>query len=73
MNLIHQDDRGLYIRTNGSKYRPGEISGYSHVHDMSDGELEAGQYVKVRKPSGQPLAFITTPDNRTLAWHVEMR
>lgn len=67
---IRKDDRGLYITGRDGKdhYRPGDINGYSHVHDMSDGGLKAGDNPRTRHVSGAPLIMITLPSGDFVWW-----
>ena len=69
MSLVREDEKGLYIWLNGGKHRPGKVAGYSHVFDMSDGELEAGNKVKTSVISQTPLIRIQLDDGCKLYWH----
>jgi hypothetical protein len=75
MTTIRADAEGIYLITNGSRYRPGAVRGYGHNpnNDMSDGGLQAGEHVKVHKIGGSPLCRITLADGRRLVWHTEYR
>lgn len=67
MSLVREDQYGVYIIINGSKHRPGNVVGYDHAFDMSDGGLRAGQKVKASSVSQSPLCRIKT-DGRVLYW-----
>lgn len=67
---VREDEQGIYVVTNGSIYRPGDIAGYSHACDMSDGNLKKGDRVIVRHVSGTPTARIIIPytEDYELRW-----
>lgn len=74
---IRKDERGLYIRGRFYKagepdnpYRPGNVPGYDHVYDMSNGGLKEGDNPKTHHVAGAPLIKITLPD-RVLYWAEE--
>ena len=69
MSLVREDEKGLYIWLNGGKHRPGDVTGYDHVFDMSDGELEAGDKVKASIVSQAPLIRIRLDNGCKLYWH----
>lgn len=73
---VRQDEKGLFVITNGSKYRPGKVAGYCHVYRMDASELKKDDRVVVRNICGTPLAKVVCyegpEDNRqsvTLHWH----
>lgn len=71
MSTVHQDARGIYIITNGGIYRPGNVSGYAHAWDMSDGGLKKGDKVKTRAIGGSPIAKISLTDGTARYWHYD--
>jgi hypothetical protein len=73
MHRIREDAKGIYLVTNGTKFRPGAVRGYSHYLTMTDGGLKAGGTVRVRKHSGAPLCTITLASGQTVTWHTEYR
>jgi hypothetical protein len=66
---VREDSRGIYVIVNGGIYRPGDVAGYSHAYDMSDGGLKRGDRVQVRHVSQSPLARIRTAD-KELVWYL---
>ena len=66
--LVRSDNLGLFVRAGGYVARPGDVTGYSHAYDQSDGGLKAGDYVKAYHLSGSPLTQITLSDGRKLVW-----
>lgn len=71
---VRSDDNGLYVLTNGAKYRPGKVTGYDHVFRMDDGGLERGDRVMVRHRSQSPLCKIVFEEGGkevALHWHAE--
>jgi len=72
MSRVREDERGLYIRLNGHKNRPGAVRGYDHVYDMSDGGLKAGDTVKAYHVTETPLIKINL-GHKKLYWHSRER
>jgi hypothetical protein len=56
---VREDEHGIYVVTNGEKYRPGGIPGYDHAYDMSDMGLKKGDRVWARHRAQSPLALVT--------------
>lgn len=71
MSVVRFDTKGLLVIAGGYRARPGDVAGYSHVYDMSDGGLKVGQHVKARHVAGTPLTKIKLSDGRVLHWHHE--
>lgn len=71
MTLVRKDGRGLFVRAGGYIARPGNVAGYSHAYNMSDGGLKAGDRVKAHHKAQTPLTRITLDDDRVLHWHHE--
>lgn len=71
--LIREDAKGLYVKNNrgDSDYRPGDVNGYAHAFDMSDGGLKKGDKPKADHVSGSPLLRIRLDDGRVLYWAPE--
>ena len=67
MSKVRKDDNGLYIQINGTKHRPGNIRGFAHAYDMSDGNLKKGDSVKAKSISQAPVCHIML-ENNTLCW-----
>lgn len=36
---VNMDDEGIFIRLNGTKFRPGAVEGYDHRFDMREGSI----------------------------------
>lgn len=70
MSLIRQDDQGIYLIANGSTYRPGKVSGYDHVYNMTDGGLKKGDKPIAKHVSQSALVKITLESGKILHWHV---
>jgi hypothetical protein len=71
---VRKDALGIYVRTNGAKYRPGKVAGYDHVFRMDDGGLIRGDRAIVRHRSQSPLCKVAFKQNGKeiiLHWHVE--
>lgn len=66
---VRKDDKGLYVIAGGYVARPGEVAGYAHAYDMSDGGLREGDRVKARHVSQTPLTEITPEDGKKLRWY----
>ena len=67
---VRSDDHGLFIITNGSRYRPGAVAGYDHAYRMDDGGLKVGDRVLVRNVPQTPLCKIVHGET-TLHWYSE--
>lgn len=65
---VRKDAAGLFVRTNGDVFRPGDIGGYAHAYDMSDGGLAEGDEVRVSAISGTPLCRVTRDGMPLLRW-----
>lgn len=65
---VREDKHGIYIITNGERYRPGGIPGYDHAFDMCSAGLKPGDKVWARHMAQSPLARITTQTERTVIW-----
>jgi len=62
-SLVRQDARGLYIVTNGQRYRSGPLNyGLRPGLRCDDGGLAAGTKVKVRRLSCTPVAVLKSAD-----------
>ena len=68
MSRIREDQFGIYIRLNGSRHRPGDVTGYSHAYDMDAGGLKTGDSVKAVNVGQSPLIKITLDNGRVLRW-----
>jgi hypothetical protein len=68
MATVREDEHGLYILINGARSRPGKISGYDHVYDMSDGGLKKGDKVKAYKQNGNQITTITLDGGKKIHW-----
>lgn len=68
MATVREDEHGLYILINGARSRPGNISGYDHVYDMSDGGLKKGDKVKAYKQNGNCITTITLDSGHKIYW-----
>jgi hypothetical protein len=68
---IRRDDDGLYIVTNGGKYRPGAVAGRAHAIRMDDGGLQEGGNVQARMVEQTELTRLKLPDGTVTYWHVE--
>lgn len=68
MTKVRQDTKGLYVKKDGAKARPGNVVGYDHAFDMSDGGLVVGDFVKTSHPAG-PITYLTLEDGHRLAWY----
>lgn len=68
MSLVRKDDKGIFIVTDGTRFRPGSITGYAHAYDMSDGGLVAGNHVRARHMNQTSMARLTLSDGRKLVW-----
>lgn len=68
---VRSDDKGIYVRTDGKVFRPGEINGYSHAYIMNDGGLSAGDPVKAHHMAGTPLCKITLANDIIIVWGTE--
>ena len=64
---VRKDEFGLYVVNNGTKYRPGKISGYCHVFNMTSGNIKCGDIVKVKNINQSPMCEITK-DRVKLVW-----
>jgi hypothetical protein len=64
---VREDEHGIYVVTNGEKYRPGGIPGYDHAYDMSDMGLKKGDRVWARHKAQTSLALVTAPEQGVLA------
>lgn len=71
MSVVRVDEKGIFVITNGGKYRPGRVRGYCHAYEMGNGGLMVGDRVIARHMSQSPLARVKLPDGRELVWHVE--
>lgn len=69
MSKIRQDDAGLYVVAGGYIGRPGNVRGYSHTYDMSDGNLKSGDTVKARHVAGEPLIKLKLDNGQVLRWY----
>lgn len=69
LSLVRQDGQSIYVVAGGYTAQPGEVNGYAHAYDMSDGDLKAGDRVKARHLAGTPITRITTASGRVLHWH----
>jgi len=68
--VVREDEKGIYVITNGAKYRPGDVVGYAHCNDMSAGTLVKGNKVTVRMIPQSPLCEIHCyPTN--LVWAIK--
>ena len=67
-SVVRGDEHGVFVWANGSKYRPGEVSGYAHVYRMDDAGLKVGDKVKVRNVPCTQLCKVTTVDGVELRW-----
>jgi len=65
---VRTDDKGIFIRVDDTKFRPGKVNGYDHVHDMTDGALKVGDPVRVFHRAGTPLCRVTLPNGKVLVW-----
>lgn len=70
-SAVRMDKHGLFVITNGTRFRPGGLNGYDHAYDMSDPGLKIGDKVWARHISQTPLARITTVDDKTVVWGCE--
>jgi hypothetical protein len=68
---IKQDEAGLFVKSGGAKYRPGDIVGWSHAYDMSRGGLNEGDVVNVTPLSGEEICTLTRLDGYKLRWGSE--
>lgn len=66
---VRQDERGLYVVTNGAKYRPGKVAGYDHAFDMESGGLVCGDRVAVSNMRYTPLCRVVRQDGHQLVWY----
>lgn len=69
MSVVRKDAKGIYIIAGGYIARPGAVSGYAHVYDMSDGGLKEHDRVMARHVGGSPLTRIRLDEKRDLYWH----
>ena len=67
-NLVREDSTGIYVVTNGTKFRPGDINGYSHANRMDDAGLKAGDKVKATHRATTSTAWIKTQSGNKLLW-----
>lgn len=65
MSVVRQDEKGIYVICDGSLARPGDVNGYSHAYDMSDGGLKKGDRIKARHIGGTPLVKVSAADGET--------
>lgn len=70
IRTIHNDAQGLYIKTNGSIYRPGPVVGFDRAYAMDDGHLKAGDKVQASHVAQSPLVRIRLAE-RQLMWHLD--
>ena len=68
MGLVREDEQGLYVINNGAKRRPGDVAGYAHFRDMSDGGLKKGDKVKLYHVSQTPMCKLVKDDGTELYW-----
>ena len=67
--VIREDETGIYLHTNGTNFRPGEINGYPHLKGkMGDGNLSKSDKVKARHQGGTTITKIETQDGQVLFW-----
>jgi hypothetical protein len=67
---VRADESGLYVRTDGRNFRPGEVTGVA-LADMSDGGLKVGDEVRAAHVATTTRARLTMPDGRILIWHTD--
>lgn len=65
---VKADELGLFVYTNGTKFRPGGIPGYDHAYEMDDAGLKAGDQVQARHVPQTEMASIKLMDGRTRRW-----
>jgi hypothetical protein len=73
---VWKDKIGIYIKDRmgeDNHYRPGDVNGWSHAYDQSDGRLQEGMKVKSRHMTGAPGVKITLDDGRVLVWCSEWK
>jgi sulfate adenylyltransferase subunit 1 (EFTu-like GTPase family) len=58
---VKQDAYGLYVRTNGSIYRP-QLAQYDYMMKVAAGDFAAGEAVKVGHISQTPHARVKSLD-----------
>ena len=59
MAVLRSDKHGLYIKLNGSYYRPVFPIGYKHLEkDLDINSMLVGDSIKAKNLSGTPLAKI---------------
>ena len=68
---IRRDDEGLYIVTNGQRYRPGSVAGHGHAVRMDDGGLQEGGTVQARMVEQSELARLKLQDGTVTYWFCE--
>lgn len=68
-SLVREDEQGLFIKTGGYQFRPGNVTGYDHAYRMDAGGLKPGDYVTARHIGGSPIARITLADGTNIHWH----
>ena len=69
MTIVRQDEQSIYVIAGGYRARPGNVGGYDHAFDMSDGGLKKGDVVKARHVACSQLTKIRLSDGRMLHWH----
>lgn len=66
LHKVYEDERGIYVRVNGGRARPGDVNGYDHAYDMSSGNLKADDKVIVRNVNQSILAKVIIPSTQKL-------
>lgn len=69
MSVICQDSAGLFVKAGGYIARPGDVGGYSHAFDMSDGGLKKGDRVKASHMTGAPIVKLRLEGGKVLHWY----
>lgn len=69
---VRQDHEGVFILTNGTRFRPGDVAGLSHAFKQDRGELRTGDRVNIRPRYGDGFIVIDTPMGQR-AWGSEYR
>lgn len=65
---IKKDDLGLFVFTNGTKFRPGNAPGYDHAMDTGDGGYKEGDVVKARHVSQTQYVKVCSDGHKPVYW-----